>query len=131
LLLSRYSGSEDVVFGATVSGRPANLPGVEEMVGMFINTLPVRVQMKSEEAVGKYLQRLQEQQMEVRQYEYSPLVAVQGWSEVGRGVRLFDTIMVFENYPVGEALRARSGGLDVRNVRHTDRNNLSYCQVSK
>jgi amino acid adenylation domain-containing protein/non-ribosomal peptide synthase protein (TIGR01720 family) len=129
LLLSRYSGSEDVVFGATVSGRPANLPGVEEMVGMFINTLPVRVQMKSEEAVGKYLQRLQEQQMEVRQYEYSPLVAVQGWSEVGRGVRLFDTIMVFENYPVGEALRARSGGLDVRNVRHTDRNNLPLTLI--
>ena len=92
LLLSRYSGSEDVVFGATVSGRPASLAGVEEMVGLFINTLPVRVEVKSEEGVGGYLRRLQEQQVEVRQYEYSPLVEVQGWSEVGRGMRLFDTI---------------------------------------
>src|SRR5262249_9623728 len=100
LLLSRYSGSEDVVFGATVSGRPASLAGVEEMVGLFINTLPVRVRVKRDERVGGYLQRLQEQQVEVRQYEYSPLVEVQGWSEVGRGVRLFDTLLVFENYPV-------------------------------
>ena len=124
LLLSRYSGSEDVVFGATVSGRPASLAGVEEMVGMFINTLPVRVQMKSEEGVGEYLRRLQEQQVEVRHYEYSPLVEVQGWSGVGRGVRLFDTITVFENYPLGDALRESSGAIDVRNVRAFDRNNL-------
>jgi amino acid adenylation domain-containing protein/non-ribosomal peptide synthase protein (TIGR01720 family) len=123
LLLSGYSGSRDVVFGATVSGRPASLPGVEEMVGLFINTLPVRVQMDGEEAVGGYLRRLQEQQVEVRQYEYSPLVEVQGWSEVGRGVRLFDTILVFENYPVGEALGEREGGLEVRNVHTVERHN--------
>jgi amino acid adenylation domain-containing protein len=129
LLLSRYSGSEDVVFGATVSGRPASLVGVEEMVGMFINTLPVRVAVKSEEEVGEYLRRLQEQQVEVRQYEYSPLVEVQGWSEVGRGVRLFDTIMVFENYPVGEALRESSGGIDVRNAHTVERNNYPLSLV--
>jgi amino acid adenylation domain-containing protein/non-ribosomal peptide synthase protein (TIGR01720 family) len=123
LLLSRYSGSEDVVFGATVSGRPASLPGVEEMVGLFINTLPVRVAVNHDEGVGAYLRRLQEQQVEVRQYEYSPLVEVQGWSEVQRGVRLFDAIMVFENYPVDEALRERSGGLEVNNVHTVDRDN--------
>ena len=111
LLLSRYSGSEDVVFGTTVSGRPASLPGVEEMVGLFINTLPTRVQIKSEEQVGEYLRRLQEEQAEVRQYEYSPLMEVQGWSELGRGVRLFDSIVVFENYPVSGIAKESSGGL--------------------
>ena len=79
--------------------------------------------MKSEEGVGEYLRRLQEQQVEVRQYEYSPLVEVQGWSEVGRGVRLFDTIVVFENYPMGEALHEQSGVINVQNVHAVDRNN--------
>ena len=123
LLLSRYSGSEDVVFGATVSGRPASLAGVEEMVGLFINTLPVRVEVKSEEGVGEYLRRLQEQQVEVRQYEYSPLVEVQGWSEVGRGVRLFDTIFVFENYPVTGILKESNWGLDVSDARSIEQSN--------
>ena len=123
LLLSRYSGSEDVVFGATVSGRPASLEGVEEMVGLFINTLPVRVAVKSEEGVGEYLRRLQEQQVEVRQYEYSPLVEVQGWSEVGRGVRLFDTIAVFENYPVSAIMKESNGGLSVREARSFEQSN--------
>ena len=130
LLLSRYSGSEDVVFGATVSGRPASLAGVEEMVGLFINTLPVRVKVESEEGVGGYLRRLQEQQVEVRQYEYSPLVEVQGWSEVGRGVRLFDTIFVFENYPVTGILKESSWGLDVSEVRSIERSNYPLTLIA-
>ena len=130
LLLSRYSGSEDVVFGATVSGRPASLPGVEEMVGLFINTLPVRVAVNSDEGVGGYLRRLQEQQVEVRQYEYSPLVEVQGWSEVPKGTPLFETLIAFENYPVGEALGERSAGLEVRDVRNTERNSYPLALVA-
>ncbi|HET6852592.1 MAG TPA: condensation domain-containing protein, partial [Pyrinomonadaceae bacterium] len=100
LLLSRYSGEQDVVFGATVSGRPAELAGVEQMIGPLINTLPVRVKVAGEEQVGVWLRQLQEQQAEMRQYEYSPLVEVQGWSEVPRGVPLFESILVFENYPM-------------------------------
>src|SRR5215213_469731 len=123
LLLSRYSGSEDVVFGATVSGRPANLAGVEEMVGLFINTLPVRVEVKSEQGVGEYLRCLQEQQVEVRQYEYSPLVEVQRWSEVPQGTPLFESLVVFENYPVNKALGERNVGLEVRDVKSVESNN--------
>jgi amino acid adenylation domain-containing protein len=130
LLLSRYSGSRDVVFGATVSGRPASLPGVEEMVGLFINTLPVRVEVAGEEGVGGYLRRLQEQQVEVRQYEYSPLVEVQGWSEVGRGVRLFDTILVFENYPVTGIMKENNRGLDVSEVRSIERSNYPLTLIA-
>ena len=129
LLLSRYSGSEDVVFGVTVSGRPASLPGVEEMVGLFINTLPVRVQVKSEERVGAYLRRFQEQQVEVRQYEYSPLADVQRWSEMGAGMRLFDTIFVFENTPLEETQSEMYGGLWISEVKYIERNNYSLTIV--
>jgi amino acid adenylation domain-containing protein len=100
VLMSRYSGERDVVYGVTVSGRPAELAGVEQMVGLFINTLPLRVKVESGAELGPWLQRLQAEQAEMRQYEYSPLVEVQGWSEVERGVGLFETLLAFENYPV-------------------------------
>ncbi|MEO7020169.1 MAG: amino acid adenylation domain-containing protein [Ktedonobacteraceae bacterium] len=102
LLLSRYSGEQDVIFGTVVSGRPATLPGVEEMVGCFMNTLPVRVQVAAEETLGAWLKRLQEQQVELREYEYSSLAQVQTWSEIPRGRALFESLLIFENYPGGE-----------------------------
>src|SRR6185295_18259940 len=100
LLLWRYSGQADVVFGATVSGRAAEISGIEQMVGLLINTLPVRLKMEPGAAVGGWLQQLQGAQAEMRQYEYSPLVEVQGWSEVARGLPLFESLLVFENYPI-------------------------------
>src|SRR5262249_7728870 len=93
LLLSRYSGEEDVVFGATVSGRPANLAGVEQMLGLFINTLPVRVKIEPEKELVEWLKEVQSRQVQTQQYEYSPLVDVQGWSEVERGIGLFESIL--------------------------------------
>ena len=122
LLLSRYSGQEDVVFGATVSGRPADLVGVESMVGLFINTLPVRVLVSPQAHLVQWLQQLQAQQVELRQYEYSPLVQVQGWSEVPRGLPLFESIVVFENYPIDASLQ-QGGSLEFRNVRALERTN--------
>src|SRR5207248_11500366 len=80
LLLSRYSGEEDVLFGATVSGRPAALPGVESMVGLFINSLPVRVRVDGRASLLEWLQSLQQQMADVRDYEYSSLTQIQGWS---------------------------------------------------
>ena len=99
LLLSRYSGNRDVLFGVIVSGRPAELPGVEAMVGPFINTLPLRVRLDEKQNVVQWLQQLQLDQLEARQYEYSPLAQVQGWSEIGRGHGLFDSLLVFQNIP--------------------------------
>ena len=98
LLLSRYSGETDIVFGATVAGRPANLPGAEAMVGLFINSLPVRVLVPAQATLLPWLAQLQAQQAEARQYDYSPLVQVQGWSEIERGQALFESLIVFENY---------------------------------
>ncbi|HEU4323770.1 MAG TPA: condensation domain-containing protein, partial [Roseiflexaceae bacterium] len=99
ILLGRYSGEDDVLFGATVAGRPADLPGVEQMVGLFINTLPVRVQLPAHQPLVEWLQALQRQQAELRQYEYTPLAQIQAWSEVPHGQPLFESIVIFENYP--------------------------------
>jgi amino acid adenylation domain-containing protein len=98
MLLSRHSNESDVLFGTVVSGRPAELPGVETMVGLFINTLPVRLQVDAGARVWAWLKELQGEQTRARRYEYTPLVQAQGWSEVPRGVNMFETLFVFENY---------------------------------
>jgi non-ribosomal peptide synthetase component F len=130
ILLSRYSGQEDVVFGATVSGRPADLAGVESMVGLFINTLAIRVQVSPQAFVFDWLQQFQAQLVELRQYEYSPLVEVQGWSDVPRGVPLFESIVVFENYPVDASLQKQGGSLEFRKVRGFERTNYPLTLVA-
>ncbi|HEX2093631.1 MAG TPA: condensation domain-containing protein, partial [Longimicrobiaceae bacterium] len=99
VLLSRYSGEESVVFGATVSGRRPELAGVEEMVGLFINTLPVRVRVEGEARVDGWLGRLQSQQAKAREHDHPPLTRMQGWSGVSAGSPLFESIVVFENTP--------------------------------
>ncbi|MES1022176.1 amino acid adenylation domain-containing protein [Gloeocapsa sp. BRSZ] len=123
LLLSRYSRETDVVYGVTVSGRPADLAKAESIVGMFINTLPVRVTIDAEESLLSWLRKLQSQLAEIRQYEYSPLVEVQGWSEVPRGLSLFESILVFENYPVDGILKEWQGNLEVQSISAVDNTN--------
>ncbi|AVZ29691.1 non-ribosomal peptide synthetase [Nodularia spumigena] len=100
ILLSRYCHTTDVVFGATSSGRPTAIAGVESMVGLFINTLPVRVQVSATENLVAWLQKLQAQQAEALDYEYTSLLEIQEWSELSQGISLFDSILVFENYLV-------------------------------
>jgi amino acid adenylation domain-containing protein/non-ribosomal peptide synthase protein (TIGR01720 family) len=129
LLLSRYSRQQDVVFGATVSGRPANLEGVERMVGPFINTLPVRVKVREQAGVMEWLKGLQAEQVEMREYEYSPLVEVQGWSEVGRGVSLFESAFVFENYPVERIVQKQDEGYSIGNVESAEMTNYPLTLV--
>jgi amino acid adenylation domain-containing protein/non-ribosomal peptide synthase protein (TIGR01720 family) len=108
LLLNHYSREEDIVFGIIVSGRPAELVGVESMVGLFINTVPLRVRITPGEKALTWLQRIQAHQVEeLRQYEYSPLAQVQSWSEIPRGLPLFESIVVFENYPVDASLQEK------------------------
>ncbi|MEU8587398.1 non-ribosomal peptide synthase/polyketide synthase [Streptomyces sp. NPDC048664] len=109
LLLSRYGGGDDVVFGTTVSGRPAELPGVTSMVGLFINTLPTRARIEAGRPLLDWLRELQAAQSEARRHEFVSLAQVQTWSEVPGGTNLFDSIVVFENYPFDEGALARHG----------------------
>ncbi len=110
LLLARYAGQEDVVFGVTLSGRPPDLEGVEEMVGLFINTLPVRMRVPGGARLRTWLADVQRTQVEAREYEYTPIVHVQAWSEVPRGAPLFESLYVFENYPVERSANREVAG---------------------
>jgi amino acid adenylation domain-containing protein/non-ribosomal peptide synthase protein (TIGR01720 family) len=132
ILLSRYSGQEDVLFGATVSGRPAELAGADAMVGLFINTLPVRMRTPAGAPLVPWLRELQARNVELRQYEHSPLVQIQGWSEVARGTAaLFNSILVFENYPVYASLLEQSGPLAIGDVRVIERTNYPITVIVK
>ena len=134
LLLSRYSGQDDIVFGITVAGRPSELPGVETMVGLFINTLPVRVRIPAHETWISWLKSLQAQQSEAQQYAYSQLVQIQGWSEVPRGTSLFESLFVFENYPISGAKGGEQGNgkrplLSIRSARTVEYTNYPLALV--
>lgn len=117
LLLSRYSGEKNVVFGVTVSGRPISLANVESMVGLFINTLPVRVQVSEETLLLPWLQQLQNQQVELEQYIYTPLFDIQEWSEIPRGTPLFESIVVFENFPIDNSLKEYTGSIKMTDIQ--------------
>lgn len=99
LLLARYNDASDVIFGSTVSGRPAELPGVESIVGPFITTLPIRVQVDRDSPCADWLPTVQARHARVRQFEYCSAGQVQQWSELPAGTSLFESVLVFENYP--------------------------------
>ncbi|WP_037842777.1 non-ribosomal peptide synthetase [Streptomyces sp. NRRL F-6628] len=122
LLLARHAGESDVVFGATVSGRPADLPGADSMIGMLINTLPVRVRVDESAPAAVWLQALQRAQVEARQYEYVPLPRIQACGAVERGADLFRTLVVFENYPMDDEAAA-AHGLRLRRLAGTEATN--------
>ncbi|SLM50068.1 putative Multi-domain non-ribosomal peptide synthetase [Nitrospira japonica] len=116
LLLSRYSGEEDVVFGTTVSGRSADVPGIETMLGLFINTLPLRVTVSSDAVLNTWLRGLLQQNAELRQYEHTSLAQIQTWSQLPRGRQLFDSLLVFDNHPTDRTLDDGGAGLTAHDV---------------
>ncbi|MGH3380059.1 MAG: amino acid adenylation domain-containing protein [Actinoallomurus sp.] len=120
-LLSRYSGQDDVVFGATTSGRSAALTGIESMVGLFINTLPVRARVEAQATVATWLRELQDQQIDLRQWEHCHLVDVRECSDIPRGKPLFQSILVFENYPDLRGSDCLPAGVDYRPVNCVER----------
>lgn len=101
-LLSRYTNRQDVVFGAVVSGRPAELPGMENSIGLFINSIPVRVQYNWGDTVAQLLTKLQQQAIDGTPHHYLNLSDVQAQSTAG--VNLIDQLFIFENYPVQELI---------------------------
>ncbi|MFJ6016902.1 amino acid adenylation domain-containing protein, partial [Streptomyces sp. NPDC092952] len=117
IVLARHLGRTDLAFGATVSGRPAELDGVEDMVGLFINTLPVRLRLDPAEELGGLISRLQDEQSALIEHQHVGLIDVQRWAGVGE---LFDASLVFENYPLDHAALsavAASTGLHLGDAR--------------
>lgn len=117
VLLSRLTGREDVVFGATVSGRPGSLPGVESMVGLFINTLPIRVRCSPSDTLARLLTGLQDRQSALLDHHHHGLAEIH--QQTGLDA-LFDTLVAFQSYPVDEAALAEASsaaGFEVTGVR--------------
>lgn len=123
LLLSHYSGYKDVIFGATVSNRPASMSGVESMIGLFINTLPVRVRVQPMSKLLPWLQNLQSRQAEARQYEYSSLMHIQRWSDISPNQSLFESLLVFENYPTAVSAQKYTSSLRIDLVEVFEQSN--------
>ncbi len=110
VLLSVHGRTSDVLFGATVSGRAGELPGLDAMIGPLINSLPVRARVDGARPVARWLRELQDHQASARQFDYAPLVQIQAASAVPAGTALFETLLGVENYPAGQAeLRAPDG----------------------
>ncbi|MFI8264332.1 amino acid adenylation domain-containing protein [Streptomyces sp. NPDC085665] len=118
VLIGRMTGREDVVFGATVSGRPPEVPDVESMIGLFVNTLPVRVGFSAHETVLTTLSRLQDRQTALMDHQHVGLADIQQFAGHGE---LFDTLVAFESYPSDpDALQADPGGVRIAGVETHD-----------
>lgn len=107
ILLGRLTGRDDVVFGTTVSGRPPELPGVESMVGLFINTVPTRVRLRPADSLGRLLHEVRDTYVHLLDHHHLGLADIQRAVGVPE---LFDTLLVFENYPVDPEATGEGGG---------------------
>ncbi|VVQ08059.1 Linear gramicidin synthase subunit B [Pseudomonas fluorescens] len=115
LVLRRLSGDRDVLFGVTVAGRPVDMPQMQRTVGLFINSIALRVKMPEDGqrcSVRQWLSGLLDHNMQLREYEYMPLVNIQEQSELPKGQPLFDSLFVFENAPVEVSVLDRAQSLN-------------------
>lgn len=129
LLLHHHSGEEDIVFGATRAGRASTLNDADAPVGLFINTLPMRISVSPEASVGDWLREIREQHIALRPYEQTPLRIIQKASEVPGGIGLFNSILVFENYLLDTALRSQSGEWTNRHFEYIGQTNFPLTLI--
>jgi len=108
VLLSRYSGEGEVIFGGTRNCRKSSFSGAEELVGPMVNTLPVRARINSEQTALSLLGDLRDQWVSMRPYEHCSLTSIAGWSEIPPGERLFESVVNYDHLSFNEALRAQS-----------------------
>ncbi|MCA2218366.1 non-ribosomal peptide synthetase [Jidongwangia harbinensis] len=113
LLMSRWTGRSDLVLGVTSAGRSTDFAGVDTVTGLCVNTLPVRVRVDPAATVTDWLGQLQAQQVEVRQYEYTPLDLINTWQGRAPDAAMFECMMVFENYPWDGSLLALADRMDI------------------
>jgi iturin family lipopeptide synthetase B len=131
ILLQRYHNTDDVVYGAVVSGRPPEVPGIEKMVGLFINTVPVRITASGEKTFSQLIQNVQKKAALLKSYEYLPLPEIQVQSTLKN--QLIDHIMVFENYPIEKQVKSNDDenagkglNLEVQDVKVYEQTNYHF-----
>ncbi|WP_416969941.1 amino acid adenylation domain-containing protein [Streptomyces sp. 4F14] len=124
LVLAQHTGRDDVVFGATVSGRPVEVAGAETMVGLFINTLPVRVRLRPAETLAGLVTRVQREQVALMPHHHYDLPSIKQLSEVRGDAPLFDSLLIYENYPSAPTgtvtPTSGGGGLRIAGLRGRD-----------
>ncbi len=130
LLLSKYTEQSDIVFGITVAGRPAEINGIEKMVGLLINTIPLRVRIPGNTSLLQWLKELQQRQAAMRDFSFCSLADIQRWSEISSGRALFESIFVFENYPVQDSLASSTDGLAIKDIHTRERTNYPLTFVA-
>jgi amino acid adenylation domain-containing protein/non-ribosomal peptide synthase protein (TIGR01720 family) len=132
-LLHRYSGEKHVLFGSVISGRPAEVVGIETMVGLFINTIPVRASFDESTSVAALLASLQGGFQASQEHGYLPLTDVHGCTRISHGVSLFDSLLVFENYPLDVASSGAGAGassLRIEQARTDERTNYKLSLIA-
>ncbi len=129
LLLSRYSNQEDIIYGVTASGRMPSLSGIEKVIGLCINTLPMRIRLEREDVLLPWLNDVQRRLAEIREYEYTPLVNIKRWSEMPNDRPLFETILVFENHLVA-AVPEQLGNIDIGEVEYLEQSNYPLALLA-
>jgi amino acid adenylation domain-containing protein len=113
ILLQKLNNSDDIILGTTVSGRPANIKGIEHVVGLFINTIPLRVQAHPDEHISSLLKRTHRTLTAREEYESTSLVKIKEWGGVNNQEELFDSIVVLENYPLDRLLLKKTGAVAI------------------
>ncbi|MBU9709582.1 amino acid adenylation domain-containing protein [Paenibacillus sp. AK121] len=131
ILLQKYNNHSDVVFGSVVSGRPSDIIGVEDIIGLFINTIPVRIRSEAGETFAEVMKKMQEQALASHAYDTYPLFEIQALTDQKQN--LINHIMVFENYPVDEQIEEMGSDgqelLSVSNVTATEQTNYDLSIV--
>lgn len=130
-LLSRYTDHQDIIFGTTVSGRPAELDSVESMIGLFINTLPVRVNVEYQQSLFNWLNQLHGKQVVREQFAYLSLADIQKLTNLEQDTQLLDSLLVFENYPVAERSSVPDGSpkLAISSIKGYEESNYNLSVI--
>jgi amino acid adenylation domain-containing protein len=126
LVLSRYSGRDDVVFGTTVSGRPPEVPGIDTMLGVFINTVPARVKIPTDANAAVWLAELQAQHVAREAHAFLPLADIQKFSDAPAGTPLFDTNVIVMNYRMDAGVADGAAGLQIHDPRVVDHTDIPF-----
>ncbi|BFH71003.1 hypothetical protein PsJ27TS7_50030 [Paenibacillus dendritiformis] len=128
VMLQKYNGTNDAVFGSVVAGRPAEIPGIESMIGLFINTVPVRITSEGDTVFADLMAKLQERALESGRYAYYPLYEIQARSVQKQN--LINHIIAFENYPVDEQMEQagdqQHGDLTITDVQMEEQTNYNF-----
>ncbi len=123
LVLNNYVSQDDIMFGVTVSGRSADLEGIQNIVGLFINTIPIRVKVEKNKKIIDWLNEIQLSFSKLLHYEYTPLVNIHKWSNIPGTEEMFKSILVVENYPVDETIKQVESELKIENLKAIEKTN--------